>query len=142
MIPPTRPLLGHCGNWAGPSGMGAAVAIGFFPSLSAHAVQPYSVWDAVPGDLVASAILGTAAAVAAGLQADIVAATGCGAWEGARGVPAVSGLVAATGGLAAILKGLASKARAAPATKRRGPETLAAKTPPMVGSPSVPITAR
>jgi hypothetical protein len=71
---------GFIGNYAGPSGMGAAVAIGFFPYLSAHAVNPYSVWDAVPGDLVASAILATAAAVARGLQREIAAATGSGAW--------------------------------------------------------------
>jgi hypothetical protein len=74
------PRPGYCGNWAGPSGMGAAVAIGFFPALSAHAVQPFSVWDAVPGDLVASAILATAAAVGAGLQRELSAATGSGAW--------------------------------------------------------------
>jgi hypothetical protein len=66
--------------------MGAAVAIGFFPALSAHAVNPYSVWDAVPGDLVASAILATAAAVCRGLQRSIAAATGSGAW-GAAGAP-------------------------------------------------------
>jgi hypothetical protein len=90
--------------------MGAAVAIGFFPALSAHAVNPYSVWDAVPGDLVASAILGTAAAVAAGLQSEIVAATGCGAWEGPEGAPAAaSRAAAAAGGLSAVLKAAASK---------------------------------
>ncbi|GBF97474.1 hypothetical protein Rsub_10397 [Raphidocelis subcapitata] len=97
------PWPGYCGNWAGPSGMGAAVAIGFFPSLYAHAVDPYSVWDAVPGDLVASAILATAAAVAAGLQREIAAATGCGAWAGGAGEPAALALARAAGSVTAAL---------------------------------------
>jgi hypothetical protein len=100
--PPPPPPAGYCGNWAGPSGMGAAVAIGFFPSLSAHAVRPYSVWDAVPGDLVASAILATAAAVGAGLQSELAAATGSGAWvpalrAGGRGAGAAATLAAPRG---------------------------------------------
>jgi hypothetical protein len=59
--------------------MGAATALGFFPAASAYAVNPHSVWDAVPGDLVASAILATAAAVAAGLAPAIAAAAAGGA---------------------------------------------------------------
>ena len=85
------PYPGLVGNWAGPSGMGAAMMIGFFPALSAHAVEPYTVWDAVPGDLVVGAILATAAAVAAGLQREIAAATGCGARASELGAPAATG---------------------------------------------------
>ncbi|KIZ01368.1 Fatty acyl-CoA reductase 1 [Monoraphidium neglectum] len=73
------PWAGHIGNYAGLSGMGAATALGFFPAASAYAVNPHSVWDAVPGDLVASAILATAAAVAAGLAPAIAAAAAGGA---------------------------------------------------------------
>ncbi|KAI8468986.1 MAG: male sterility protein-domain-containing protein [Monoraphidium minutum] len=76
------PWPGYVGNWAGPSGMGAAIAIGFFPSVTAYALNPYSTWDVVPGDLAASAILATAAAVACGLQSEIASLTGSGTWMG------------------------------------------------------------
>ena len=97
------PLPGACSNWAGPSGVGAAIALGFFPALSAHAVDPMSVWDAVPGDLVASAILATAAAVAAGAQGTIAGATGCGAWAG-EGPAAVSAPAASMAAVAPKLQ--------------------------------------
>lgn len=87
--------------------MGAAVAIGFFPSLSAHATGPYSVWDAVPGDMVASSILATAAAVACGTSGDIARATGSGLWMGTHGGP-VSGAAVVQAHVAGAPRGLAS----------------------------------
>jgi len=116
-LPPTLTPKGFIGNYAGPSGMGAAVAIGFFPRLSAHAVNPYSVWDAVPGDMVASAILATAAAVARGLSAEITAATGSGAWVNGQGRPTAT--TTPTTLTASALAALAVKGGAAGAHGRK-----------------------
>lgn len=51
--------------YAGPVGMGVAMAIGLFDHLDSVAMVPTHVWDAVPGDVVTSVILATAAATAA-----------------------------------------------------------------------------
>ncbi|KAF8068303.1 L-aspartate oxidase [Scenedesmus sp. PABB004] len=59
------PYPGYCGNLAGPVGMGVAMAVGLFDRLESVAMVPTHVWDAVPGDVVCSAILATAAATAA-----------------------------------------------------------------------------
>eukprot|EP00878_Enallax_costatus_P005649 GHUV01005923.1.p1 GENE.GHUV01005923.1~~GHUV01005923.1.p1 ORF type:complete len:571 (+),score=168.70 GHUV01005923.1:688-2400(+) len=59
------PYPGYCGNLAGPVGMGVAMAIGLFDRLESVAMVPTHVWDAVPGDVVSSVILATAAATAA-----------------------------------------------------------------------------
>lgn len=53
---------------AGPIGMGVATAIGLFDCLESVAMVPTHVWDAVPGDVVTSAILAAAAATSAGLK--------------------------------------------------------------------------
>eukprot|EP00878_Enallax_costatus_P030106 GHUV01032744.1.p2 GENE.GHUV01032744.1~~GHUV01032744.1.p2 ORF type:complete len:129 (-),score=39.27 GHUV01032744.1:226-612(-) len=45
--------------------MGVAMAIGLFDRLESVAMVPTHVWDAVPGDVVSSVILATAAATAA-----------------------------------------------------------------------------
>lgn len=60
-----NPYPGYCGNLAGPVGMGVAMAIGLFDHLDSVAMVPTHVWDAVPGDVVTSVILATAAATAA-----------------------------------------------------------------------------
>jgi len=62
------PYPGYCGNLAGPIGMGVATAIGLFDCLESVAMVPTHVWDAVPGDVVTSAILAAAAATSAGLN--------------------------------------------------------------------------
>jgi len=48
--------------------MGVATAIGLFDCLESVAMVPTHVWDAVPGDVVTSAILAAAAATSAGLK--------------------------------------------------------------------------
>jgi fatty acyl-CoA reductase len=69
-----EPLPGYIGNFAGPIGASAAMAIGLYHSLSCVSSQPLHVWDAVPGDIVAAVVLATAAAVAAGVDGAIAAA--------------------------------------------------------------------
>lgn len=66
-------LAGYIGNWAGPIGAAAALAIGFYHSLGCVSSQPLHVWDCMPADLVANALLATAAATAAN-QSDSIAA--------------------------------------------------------------------
>lgn len=63
---------GYIGNWAGPIGASAALAIGFYHSLGCVSSQPLHVWDCMPADLVANAVLVTAAAMVAG-SADSIA---------------------------------------------------------------------
>lgn len=75
------PLPGYTGNWAGPAGMGAALAIGIHPTWKACSSSAISVWDVVPGDVATSGILAAAAAVAQGLAPALRAATGCGTWD-------------------------------------------------------------
>jgi nucleoside-diphosphate-sugar epimerase len=75
------PLPGYTGNWAGPAGMGAALAIGIHPTYKACSSSAISVWDVVPGDVATSGILAAAAAVAQGLAPALRAATGCGTWD-------------------------------------------------------------
>eukprot|EP00879_Flechtneria_rotunda_P009277 GHRR01009712.1.p1 GENE.GHRR01009712.1~~GHRR01009712.1.p1 ORF type:complete len:439 (+),score=125.12 GHRR01009712.1:755-2071(+) len=53
---------------AGPIGMGVAMAVGLFDRLDSVALVPTHVWDAVPGDIVSSVILATAAATAAQIE--------------------------------------------------------------------------
>ena len=62
------------GNWAGPIGASAALALGFYHSLSCVSSQPLHVWDVMPADLVVNCILAAAAAVAAKASAAITAA--------------------------------------------------------------------
>lgn len=62
------------GNWAGPIGASAALALGFYHSLSCVSSQPLHVWDVMPADLVVSCILAAAAAVAAGRSGQVIAA--------------------------------------------------------------------
>lgn len=73
---------GYVGNWAGPIGAAAAMAVGMFDALPSVASQPTGVWDVVPADLVASSILAAAAAVSAGAAAAISQATQSGAVQG------------------------------------------------------------
>jgi nucleoside-diphosphate-sugar epimerase len=75
------PLPGYTGNWAGPAGMGAALAIGIHPHYKACSSSAISVWDVVPGDVCTSGVLAAAAAVAQGLAPALRAATGCGSWD-------------------------------------------------------------
>jgi hypothetical protein len=49
-------------------GLGLAFSIGMFDYLDSVAMVPTHVWDAVPSDVVASAILATAAAMCADLD--------------------------------------------------------------------------
>lgn len=70
-----EPYPGYVGNWAGPIGAGAAMAVGLFDCLESVASQPMGIWDIVPADLVASSILAAAAAVSAGVAAAISRAT-------------------------------------------------------------------
>eukprot|EP00878_Enallax_costatus_P037999 GHUV01043120.1.p1 GENE.GHUV01043120.1~~GHUV01043120.1.p1 ORF type:complete len:414 (+),score=148.58 GHUV01043120.1:274-1515(+) len=65
------PIPGYIGNWAGPIGAAAALAIGFYHSLGCVSSQPLHVWDCMPADMVANAILATAAAVTAGRSSSI-----------------------------------------------------------------------
>jgi nucleoside-diphosphate-sugar epimerase len=60
------PYPGYCGNFAGPIGAVAAMATGLYGSLDGIASRPLGVWDMVPGDLVAAAVLAAAAAAGAG----------------------------------------------------------------------------
>jgi fatty acyl-CoA reductase len=69
-----EPLPGYIGNFAGPIGASAAMAIGLYHSLSCVSSQPLHVWDAVPGDVVAAVVLAAAAAVSAGVDGAIAAA--------------------------------------------------------------------
>lgn len=62
------------GNWAGPIGASAALALGFYHSLSCVSSQPLHVWDVMPADLVVNCILAAAAAVAAGRSGQVIAA--------------------------------------------------------------------
>jgi hypothetical protein len=62
------------GNWAGPIGASAALALGFYHSLSCVSSQPLHVWDIMPADLVVNCILAAAAAVAADTTHSISAA--------------------------------------------------------------------
>uniref|UniRef100_A0A383VYV1 Fatty acyl-CoA reductase n=1 Tax=Tetradesmus obliquus TaxID=3088 RepID=A0A383VYV1_TETOB len=77
-----EPYPGYAGNWAGPIGGAAAMAIGMFDCLESVASQPNGVWDIVPCDLVASAIIAAAAATSAGVAASISKATGSGSIAG------------------------------------------------------------
>eukprot|EP00878_Enallax_costatus_P011041 GHUV01011531.1.p1 GENE.GHUV01011531.1~~GHUV01011531.1.p1 ORF type:complete len:571 (+),score=148.68 GHUV01011531.1:338-2050(+) len=77
-----EPYPGYVGNWAGPIGAGAAMAIGMFDCLESVASQPMGIWDIVPADLVASSILAAAAAVSAGVGAAISRATKSGSIAG------------------------------------------------------------
>lgn len=79
------PYPGYAGNWAGPLGAQAAMATGLFDSLASVASQPVNVWDVVPGDCAAAAIVAAAAAVAAGVSVDIAAQTGSGLVIGDKG---------------------------------------------------------
>ncbi|KAF6261123.1 male sterility protein-domain-containing protein [Scenedesmus sp. NREL 46B-D3] len=77
-----EPYPGYVGNWAGPIGAGAAMAIGMFDCLESVASQPMGVWDIVPADLVASSIIAAAAAISAGVAASISRATRSGSISG------------------------------------------------------------
>lgn len=77
-----EPYPGYVGNWAGPIGAAAAMAVGMFDTLSSVASQPTGVWDIVPADLVASSILAAAAAVSAGAAAAVSHATQSGIVKG------------------------------------------------------------
>lgn len=61
------------GNYAGPIGASAALALGFYHSLSCVSSQPLHVWDVMPADLVVNCILAAAAAVAANATTSITA---------------------------------------------------------------------
>lgn len=75
-------VAGYVGNWAGPIGAAAAMAVGMFDTVTSVASQPTGVWDVVPADLVASSILAAAAAVSAGAAAAISQATQSGTVQG------------------------------------------------------------
>jgi len=60
-----EPIPGHAGNYAGPIGASAALALGFYHSLKCVSSQPLHCWDIMPADLVANAVLAAAAATAA-----------------------------------------------------------------------------
>jgi hypothetical protein len=83
------PYPGYVGNWAGPIGAGAAMAIGLFDCLESVASQPMGVWDIVPADLVASSIIAAAAAISAGVAASISRATRSGSIVGSAADAAV-----------------------------------------------------
>ncbi|WIA40444.1 hypothetical protein OEZ86_013801 [Tetradesmus obliquus] len=84
-----EPYPGYVGNWAGPIGAGAAMAIGLFDCLESVASQPMGVWDIVPADLVASSIIAAAAAISAGVAASISRATRSGSIAGCAADAAV-----------------------------------------------------
>lgn len=77
-----EPYPGYIGNWAGPIGAAAAMAIGMFDSVSSIASQPTGVWDIVPADMVASSILAAAAAVSAGAAVAVSRMTQSGTIKG------------------------------------------------------------
>ena len=77
------PLPGYCGNLAGPNGICAAIAAGFYNSTSAVPFQPNSTWDIVAADYVAGTII-SAAAVTAVARASSLAATAAAAAAAAR----------------------------------------------------------
>eukprot|EP00879_Flechtneria_rotunda_P002270 GHRR01002461.1.p1 GENE.GHRR01002461.1~~GHRR01002461.1.p1 ORF type:complete len:664 (+),score=233.63 GHRR01002461.1:802-2793(+) len=77
-----EPYPGYVGNWAGPIGAGAAMAIGMFDCLESVASQPLGTWDVVPADLVGSVIIATSAAVSSGVGAAISGSTGSGSVVG------------------------------------------------------------
>lgn len=62
------------GNYAGPIGASAALALGFYHSLSCVSSQPLHVWDVMPADLVVNSILAAAAAVAANATTSVTTA--------------------------------------------------------------------
>jgi len=120
------PLPGYTGNWAGPAGMGAALAIGIHPDWKACSSSATSVWDVVPGDVATAGVLAAAAAVAQGLAPALRAATGCGTWDlpgrgpiwcggGEAAAAAVAAMAAADDEFGAGAPGPASAAGAAAA---------------------------
>lgn len=84
-----EPYPGYVGNWAGPIGAGAAMAIGMFDCLESVASRPMGIWDIVPADMVASIILAAAAAVCTGVGATISRATKSGSIAGTAADSAV-----------------------------------------------------
>lgn len=61
------------------------MAVGMYDKLSSVALQPTSVWDVVPADMVAANILAAAAAVSAGAAAAISGAARSGVVKGSEG---------------------------------------------------------
>lgn len=72
---------------AGVTGFSITLALGLYDRPDSVALAPTHVWDIVPGDLVSSAILATAAAVSAGIANELnrgTATRGLGAEEPSR----------------------------------------------------------
>ncbi|KAF8071189.1 fatty acyl-CoA reductase [Scenedesmus sp. PABB004] len=77
-----QPRPGHIGNWAGPIGACAALSLGLYHSLGCVSSQPGHVWDVVPADLAANAVIAAAAATAAGVGGAVAARAGGGGGDG------------------------------------------------------------
>lgn len=113
-----QPYPGYVGNWAGPLGIGAALAVGMVPAQGIISAEPHNVWDAIPGDLVASIIIATGAAVAAGVAPALTAAS-----EAAHSASLAAGGSAAAGGVGSpapiMVKACAPPQGSAPAAEAR-----------------------
>ncbi|GBF91108.1 hypothetical protein Rsub_04777 [Raphidocelis subcapitata] len=108
------PYPGYSGSLAGPGGVALAQAVGLFDTLDSVAMNPTNVWDIVPGDQVAAAVVAAAAATAARIRIDGYgeepagaargALSGAGAGAGA-GVSLGGGLSGGGGGAGALTGG-------------------------------------
>jgi hypothetical protein len=121
-----EPYPGYVGNWAGPIGAAAAMASGLFDCLGSVASKPLHVWDVVPADQVASIILASAAAVAAGLADTIVRAS-------AGGTRPATGLVTQQGAVTSGTKYTPSLAESASSSR----ENSVAAVIQLTGQPGV-----
>ncbi|KIY94228.1 Fatty acyl-CoA reductase 1 [Monoraphidium neglectum] len=64
------PYPGYSGSLAGPGGQALAQAVGLYDTLDSFAMMPTNVWDVVPADMVAAAVVSTAAATSARVHID------------------------------------------------------------------------
>ncbi|KAI8472007.1 MAG: male sterility protein-domain-containing protein [Monoraphidium minutum] len=64
------PYPGYSGSLAGPGGQALAQAVGFYDNLDSFAMVPTNIWDVVPGDMVSSVVVASAAAVSAHAHID------------------------------------------------------------------------
>lgn len=83
------PLPGAIGNFAGPIGASAALAMGFYHSLRCVSSRPLHVWDVVPADIVANGIIAAGAAAATDGAARALAQSAAAA---VSGMPAAAAL--------------------------------------------------
>jgi hypothetical protein len=126
------PHPGYVGNFAGPIGGVAAMITGLYGPLDGIASQPLGVWDIIPGDVVATAVVAAAAAASAGAAGTIARAAQA-AREGRCDSVAdalVEAAAAAAGASPASFDGASGSASPSPSSAAAAtmvPRSLAAK---------------